>query len=401
MTEEKNQKINLYADQLGHRKYTLASLREKIEDQFHEETAGRTDIFQELDTYQKRFQAVTETADYVLAMEYISLPAAEKHQIIEQAVSNLFYFGPLDSYLRDEAITEMTMEGPLEAHIRRGFEDFISIKPPFDSVPHLEQMLSRLIAPAVLMSSDPFLEIGLEFYGRPARLSLIAPPISVMYSIQIRLHPSQPIGIEALVPVHLPEHAQLKEIVTAGHGLLITGEVGVGKTTLLAALVHILNDSQKVMAVERAKEMRLPDSVERLVSVPPRPDVPGLSFGEQIRDALQHHAPRMLALDEIRGDERMAFWDALNNRDVQQLLVAFRGTSDPARLLSALTIAIRKGYPTLEAAALHQTLLEKLPFVVALQRPKKNLPPRLSLLARWVQEGDSLTLQPVGQPDVR
>ncbi len=399
MTDEKDP--NLYVDKLGHRKYTLASLREKIEDQFHEETAGRTDILQELDTRQKRIQAVTETADYIFATEYISLPAAEKQQIIEQAVANLFYFGPLDPYLRDETITEITLEGPLEAHIRRGFEDFTPVKPPFESVPHLEQMLSRLIAPVVLINSEPFLEIGLEFYGRPARLSLIAPPISVMYSIQIRLHPSHPVGIEALVPVHTPEHALLKEIVTSGRGLLITGEVGVGKTTLLAALIHTLSDSQKVVAVERAKEMRLPDSVERLAVVPPKPDAPGLSFEEQIHEALVHHAPHVLALDEIRGDERMAFWDALNTPEIQQLLVAFRGTSDPARLLSALTIAIRKGYPTLEAAALNQTLLEKLPFVVALQRPKKNLPPRLSLLARWVQEGSSLTLQPVSQRDVR
>lgn len=399
MADEKDKKVDLYTDKLGHRRYTLASLREKIEDQFHEETAGRIDILQELDTRPKRLQAVTEVAEYILASEYIHLPAAEKRQIIEQAAANLFYFGPLDPYLQDETVTEITIEGPLEAHVRHGFDELIPIESPFESVPHLEQMISRMIAPAgaVLMSSEPFLEIGLEFYGRPARLSLIAPPISVMYSIQLRLHPSRRIGLETLDLFPDEIRDLLEQIAISGQGVLITGEVGVGKTTLLAALIHRLDTLQKVVAVERAKEMHLPDGVERLAIVPPRPDDPGKTYQAQIREALHHSTPRVLALDEIRGDERSAFWEALSSETIERLFVAFRGTGDPARLLSALTIAIRKGHPTLEPAALNDALLKKLPFVVALQRPKKHLPPRLSLLARWVQEGDSLTLQPLIQ----
>lgn len=394
MSDEK--KVHLYADKIGQRKYTLASLREKIQDQFNEETLGRTDILQELDTREKRIQAMTEAADYVLATEYVNLPAAEKRQLIEQAVANLFYFGLLDAYLKDEQITEITLEGVMEAHIRRGFEDMTPVEPPFENITHLEQMISRMIAPAgaVLMSTEPFLEIGLEFYGRLARLSLIAPPISVLYSIQVRLHPKQKLTLDSFVPTMMSENARerLIEIVKSGQGILVTGEVGVGKTTLLAALLDII-DAPQIVVVERAKEMQLADTITRLAIVPPKPTEAGKTFEAQIREAMLHHAPHVLVLDEIRGDEHGALWDALKHEDIQQKLVAFRGTSDPARLLSALTIAIRKGYPTLEASEINEVLQQKLPYVVALQRPKKNLPPRLSMVGQWVQDGNSLRLE--------
>lgn len=401
MTDDK--KVPLYSDKLGHRRYTLASLREKIQDQFHAETTGRLDILQELDTREKRIQAMTEVADYVLATEYIHLPMAEKRTLIEQAVANLFYFGLLDPYLKDESVTEITLEGPMEAYVRHGFDDLLPVDPPLENVTHLEQMMSRMIAPAgaVLTSSDPFLEVGLQFYGRSARLSLIAPPISVLYSIQVRLHPTQPILFDALVPDFMTADIQQKlvAIVQSGRGLLVTGEVGVGKTTLLAALLHeasrMYQPLMPMVVVERAKEMSLPPNITRLAIVPPNiaEGNTGKTFQEQIREARLHHAPLLLALDEIRGDE--LFWDALNDESVQQRLVAFRGTSDPARLLSALTIAIRKGYPSLDAGEINQTLLQKLPYVVVLHRPKKNLPPHVALVGQWVAENNTLTLQSV------
>jgi type IV secretory pathway ATPase VirB11/archaellum biosynthesis ATPase len=402
----KNGKENLlkfYKDKLGQRRYTLASLREMIEDQFQMETAGRNDILAELDTREKRLQAVTEVAEYILASEYITLPLAEKRQVIEEVVANLFYFGALDSYLRDSGVTEISLDGIQSVGVRYGFGEIQSITSPFLDVPHLERTLMTVLAPAgaMLLESHPFLEVGVKLHERPVRLSIIAPPITPMYSVQFRLHPAQALTIADLIPTVIPEAAAIlmQEALAAGSGLIVTGEVGVGKTTLIAALLNRKEDHQGVVVVERAAEMHLPKDVTHLTAMPPKMDDAGKDFEAQINEAIDHHQPKTLVLDEIRGDESLAFWRVLTMPEITQPIIAFRGTTHPARLLSALGMAIRKRQFALESETINQVLLEKLPYVAALHREKTDPAPYLSLFGKWIQTATGLSIQPLVQWD--
>ncbi|HLA42546.1 MAG TPA: ATPase, T2SS/T4P/T4SS family [Aggregatilineales bacterium] len=387
----------LYYDKMRNRKYTLDALREQIQDEFLEETSGRSDILEELDTREKRIAHLTEVADYVLAREYVTLPQKEKQEIIEQVVANVFYFGSLDPFLRDPEITEITIESPLNVHVRRGFADMESVKSPFETVAHMEQILAAMIAPAgTTLSRDfPFVEVGLNIHHRRARLSLIGPPISPMYSIQIRLHGRDAIPLDSLVPDVVPQSAAdlLMQILAAGRGLMVTGEVGVGKTTLIAALLNTQTDLERVVVVERAAEMQLNDSIQHLAAIPHRADSDPVDFATQIMEAVDHHTPGILVLDEIRGDESDAFWHALHESEIPQLMIAFRGTSNPARLHSAISMAIRKHQFSLESDTINTAILGKMPFVIALHHFKGASIPRLSLLGQWIMEGDSLKLE--------
>jgi len=383
MTDAKNgQARQLFSDKMGQRHYTLASLREKIEDQFIAETNGRLDILGELDTRDKRLAALAEAADYVLAMEYVNLPAKEKRQIIEQAVANIFYFGTLDPYLRDPDITEITIEGVLKTEVRRGFGDLVAVEQPFENLAHLERILSTMLAPsgAVLSADYPFIEVGLNVHERRARLSLIAPPLSMMYSVQMRLHPQQAPSVK------LPDGLLAR--LQSGRGLIVAGEVGTGKTTLLAALLNGLENPAGVLVVERAAEMSLPPAVTRLAVPPPRPDAENRDFSDLIAEATRGNAPRLLVLDEVRGDESAGFWGALGAEDAPaQMLIALRGSANPARLYSALTMAIRKSYPGIENAAINAAILHKLPDVLVLQRGGGR-----HSWGSWQAQGDGLTL---------
>jgi pilus assembly protein CpaF len=403
MSENGNPKrLKLYKDKMGERHYTLASLRERIEDQFHEETSGRPDILGELDTREKRIEAVTEAADYVLATEYVNLPAREKHQIIEEAVANIFYFGPLDDYLRDPTITEMTFEGPFDAHVRSGFSEPKKLASPFDDVKHLERIVTAMIAPsgAALSDEQPFLEVGLTLHQRRVRLSIIAPPISVLYSMQLRLHPVNAFTLHDLIPGMIPQPAAdlMLDSLQSGRGMIVTGEVGVAKTTLITALLNALPQKTGIVVVERAAEMALSDGITRLAAIPRSPFDESVErdFAAQVGEAIQHHNPTMLVLDEVRGDESEGLWEALSAQSITQTVIAFRGSSNPGRLLSALGMAIRKRQFGLESETINAAILQKMPLVAALHRFGPDAPPRLSLLGQWVAADDgSLTLQPL------
>ena len=256
----------------GRPSFSIEALRERVERQFQEETAHRTDILLDLDTPSKRRDLLVDVLDYVLGVEAVTISERDRRTLIDKAYRNLFSFGPLDDYLRDDAVTEITINGPYDIHVRRGMDRLVPVDAAFDDRVHLESILERVLAVgSAAFGSSPFLETGVILAGRPARIGLIAPPIIPDYSLEIRLHPKTALTLADLdtrFRRYRPAAADLlKTILAAGHGLLIVGDVGLGKTTLAGALAHTLPADAAIYAVERAAEMHLPDHVTRRVPV--------------------------------------------------------------------------------------------------------------------------------------
>jgi pilus assembly protein CpaF len=375
----------------GRFSYSLEALREKIELQFQDETANRPDILLDLDTEAKRRGLLTEVADYILAVEAITLSIRDKAALIETAYRNLFTFGPLDDYLNDEQVTEITVNGPSDIHVRR--DKLEAVSAAFDDRAHLAGILDRIAASAgaVLTETNPFLEIGVVLAGRPARIVAMAPPVNLNYSLEIRLHPRQPIPLEHLVT---PEAADLlKTILADGYGLLIVGDVAMGKTTLASALIPFLSADMLIMVVERTAEMHLPLGVNRRAAIPAALNDPGSSFDAEILAAL-HEGSDWLVVDEIRGDESAAVWDGLTRKNGPRLLWVFRGTGQADRLRSALSMVIRKQNQTLDQDVINRAIAERLPFIVELKLIEGQ--PHLKQIAEWrLSDSGSLDLHPL------
>ena len=383
----------------GRPSYSLEALREQVEAEFQAETANRPDILLDLDTEAKQRALLREIADYVLGQEVISLSAQDKTTLIDKAYRNLFAFGPLDEYLADEMITEITINGPHDIHVRFGLGSLESVPVAFDDPVHLRAVIERVVATgrATLSESNPFLEIGVILANRAARISLVGPPISPQSNLEIRLHPRQPLSLDDLytrfhaVP---PQAAELlTAILRAQHGLLVVGDVGVGKTTLVSALLHALTptgtpteDHPPIIAVERAAEMHLTALITRRIASPATPEQ---DFAAQIQKALDD-APHWLIVDEIRGDESTAVWNALSREDAPRYLWIFRGNSQPDRLRSALTMVIRKQQPAIAQDAINRALARHLPFIAALKVIGGT--PRLHMLAETIFDPEELTL---------
>jgi type IV secretory pathway ATPase VirB11/archaellum biosynthesis ATPase len=376
----------------GRPSFSLDALRERVERQFQEETADRTDILLDLDTAAKRRELLVEVMDYVLAVEAITLTERDRRTLIDRAYGNLFSFGPLHDYLRDERVTEITVNGPADIHVRHGMGKLTPVEAAFDDRVHLEDILRRVLAMggAVLSDDSPFLEVGVTLEGRTIRIGVIAPPISPDYSLEIRLHPRQPVTLDDLherfdaVP---PQVATLlKTILAAGRGLLIVGDAGLGKTTLAGALVHTLPPGARLCVVERAAEMHVPDHVARRA---PMLAPPGSTFVDEIQNALDEK-PDWLIVDEIRGDESAAVHAALMGEQPPRYLWVFRGDSQPDRLRSALSMVIRKHEPAIAQPDIHRALVRCLPVVAAFKRIGGV--PRLHLIAEWVPNGEALDL---------
>jgi len=379
----------------GRPSFSLEALRERVERQFHEETAGRADILAELDTEASQRAALREVAEYVFAVEAVSPTAADKQTILDRAHSNLFGFGPLEGLLRDETVTEISISGPAEVRFRRGGEPPRPAPYCFDDSAQLAIILARLLAEsdAVLSASTPFVETGVTLRGRRARLSVLSPPLSPVLTVTLRLHPPRPLTLAdleargALPPAGI---ALLRAIVASGFGLLIAGDAGAGKTTLAGALLPEL--AGRIAAAERAGELPLPPEAAGFCPAPPAPDRPSADFAQTIRAALAA-TPDWLVIDEISAGEAPALWEALAAEPAPHCLWALRAPAQPDRLRSALTMILRRARPAIDEAHLHHTIAERLPFVAVLAKAGESA--RLVLLAEWQAQGNDLALRPL------
>ncbi len=368
----------------GAGRFSLAALQERIELQLGEELTGRGDILQEIGDEQAQRALIRETADYVLAVESITLTVEERHALYAAVYRSAFGFGPLDDLIRDSEVTEIVVEGADRLFARRGAGELVRVSARFEDTPHLRRIVARILALAgrLPQDEDPVLELGMTLYGRPARLNAVLAPLSPAPHFTLRLHSQTPATLEGLARRGMLDAqgaALLQALIASLHGLLITGDAGAGKTTLLEALLGALPADRPGLLVERAPEIRSPVHVTR-------PAADG-SFAEAIAAALAAR-PAVLALDEARGDEAPELLAALESDT--RLLIVLRGSTEPARLLSALEMLLRRGRPALAEADLTRWLVTRLPFVILLH----GAGDRLSV-SEWQTVEEGLRLAPV------
>jgi Flp pilus assembly CpaF family ATPase len=372
----------------GNRQVSLAALQERIEEEFIAETESRPDIFLEAVDESARRNLIREVIDYVLAVDGLTLSRADKSNLLELVYREMFSFGPLDDYLRDETVTELTIEGPEHVYVRRGAEEMSTVDAYFEDIPHLQRLVERMLANvgAQLSEAEPFVEVGTVLAGRPARLTVAAPPVSPLLHIEIRLHPAQPRTLASCVTTGMLDGRAadlLRAIIAAGHGLMIVGDAGSGKTTLLEALLPMLPEGS--IAVERAAELRIPAGMQRMVAAPSDQG----SFAGQIVAALDKQPP-WLALDEVRFDEADAMWQALTIPQGPRCLWVFRGATNPLRLRTAFGMSVRRAQQGIAQELIHSALLDRLPFVALLGRQDHRL--KLLSIGEWQRDQpDSLS----------
>ena len=146
-----------------------------------------------------------------------------------------------------------------------------------------------------------------------SRVAICVPPASPKVAITVRRF-----GKRAFSAADLVEQGALPETVRqaaermlfARRNILVSGGTGSGKTTLLNALIELLPDDERIVAIEDTLELRIEHS--NCVRFEAR----GLATGAvTIRDLVRHalrHRPDHIVVGEVRGGEAEDLLQALN-----------------------------------------------------------------------------------------
>ena len=287
--------------------------------------------------------------------------------VLRALQSEIVGAGPLEPLLADARITDILVNGPDEVWVDRGTGlERVAVRFPDEAA--VRRLAARLIAPTGRRLDDAQPWVDARLPGG-IRLHAILPPISSGGTcLSLRVPRRKVFDLAELVTARtVPQDGAdlLGRLISARVAFLVSGGTGTGKTTLLSALLSLVDHRDRLLLVEDAGEL-MPDHphVVRLEARPPNVEGAGeVSLRDLVRNALRMR-PDRLVVGEVRGAEVVDLLAALNtgHEGGCGTLHANSASDIPARLEALAAVA------GLAREALHSQLASGLRVAVHLIR---------------------------------
>ncbi|WP_241387532.1 TadA family conjugal transfer-associated ATPase [Rhodococcus sp. CH91] len=279
--------------------------------------------------------------------------------------------GPLEALLADPAVTDVLVTAPDRVWVDRGSGLQLTgvTFPDEAAVRRLAQRLA-LFAGRRLDDAQMWVDGRLPGHGEfGVRLHAVLSPVAqggTCLSLRVLRPASQ--GLDALRErgaVGEEAYRLLLRIVRARLAFLVVGGTGAGKTTLLAALLGVVDGTERIVCVEDAAEL-VPahPHVVRLVARAPNVEGVGeVTVRDLVRQALRMR-PDRIVIGEVRGAEVVDLLTALNTGHDGGAGTVHANSPDevPARLEALAALG------GLDRAALHSQLVAAVQVVLHVHR---------------------------------
>jgi pilus assembly protein CpaF len=252
-------------------------------------------------------------------------------------------YGPVSRLMRDVNVTDVLINGPSEVWIERaGTLELTEVK--FTGHEALRAWIERNLSRAGARA-DAARPVADARLPDGSRMHVVLPPLAPHGPlISIRRFPRARFDLEALTAagmLELDDADWLRQCVRGRISVAISGSTASGKTTLLNALLGLIDPSERVVLIEEVSEL---DPVCRhFVSLVARSEnVEGRgAFG---LDALLRAALRMrpdrIVVGEVRGAEALAALGALSTGH-EGSMVTVHASSAADALERMVTLALQ------------------------------------------------------------
>ena len=168
--------------------------------------------------------------------------------------------------------------------------------------------------------------------GDGSRVAICVPPASPHVAITVRRFGKRAFSSDDLVKQGaLPGNvrAEAERVLRSRRNILVSGGTGSGKTTLLNALIELLPDDERIVAIEDTLELRI-DSPNRVRFEARRLQQGAVTIRDLVRHALRHR-PDHIVVGEARGGEAADLLQALNTGHGGSLTTVHPGERLPPR----------------------------------------------------------------------
>ena len=268
----------------------------------------------------KRFEEIKkktrEIIENIIANETgLILSREARAKVVYELVDEVLGLGPLESFLRDDSISEIMVNGPDDIFIEKAGKITLSGS-RFTSEEQLTTVIDRILAPIGrrVDESSPLVDARLQ---DGSRVNVIIPPLSLIGpTITIRKFVAKRMGMEDLIRMNSITQDIvdfLKICVLLRKNMFISGGTGSGKTTLLNMLSSFIPEDERIVTVEDSAELSLRQKhVVTLESKPPNIEGKGaVPIRTLVINCLRMRPDRII-VGECRGGEALDMLQAMN-----------------------------------------------------------------------------------------
>ncbi len=289
----------------------------------------------------------------------------DKEDLIKDILDEALALGPLEDLLADSNVSEIMVNRSDQIYVEHGGR--ITLTPKmFSSNVSLLGVISRIVAPIGrrIDESSPLVDARLK---DGSRVNVIIPPLALNGPcITIRKFSEDPLTTKNLVEFGSLTSSMaefIRTCVTMKKNIVVSGGTGSGKTTLLNIFSSYIPEGERVVTIEDAAELQLPqDHVVRLESRPPNIEGKGaIPIRELVKNALRMRPDRII-VGECRGGEALDMLQAMNTGHDGSLTTGH--ANSPPDMLSRLETMVMMSGEDLPSRAIREQIASAVDIVV-------------------------------------
>jgi pilus assembly protein CpaF len=293
----------------------------------------------------------------------------DRERIAAEIADDILAHGPLERLLADDSVTEIMVNGPYDVWVERQgrlYETTVR----FTDESHLRRIINKIVAQVGrrVDESSPMVDARLP---DGSRVNALIPPLSLSGPLlTIRKFSKKRLDMNDLIRLGTlsTETVEfLQRCILAELNILISGGTGSGKTTLLNALSTAIPDTERIVTIEDAAELRLNQRhVLRLEARPKNIEGEGeIPIRELVRNSLRMRPDRII-VGEVRGAEALDMLQAMNTGHDGSLSTVHANTCRDA-LARVETMVLMAGYD-LPVRAIRQQVASAIDLIIHLER---------------------------------
>ena len=332
----------------------------------------------------------------LLDEEEAPLSRRDKAAIIQQVTDDVLGLGPLDAFLRDPEVTEIMVNNAETIYVERG-EKVYWTGAKFFNEEQLRVTIDKILSRVGrrIDEAAPYVEARMP---DGSWVSAIVPPLSLDGAVlTIRKSTHEPYSIDNLLSfgtLTAPVAQFLDACVQGRINILVSGTSGTGRTTTLNALASFIPDSERIITIEEAAELRLQQPhVVRLQARPPDLDGNGeISIRDLIRNVLRMRPGRVVVGELAAGEALEVLRSIHTGLDGWISTIYARSGRDA---LARLESMVRMGGMDLTARVIRQQVASGIQLVVH-QARLKDASRRITHVTEVAgMDGDAIRLQDI------
>jgi len=323
-------------------------------------------------------------------------PELSRERLAKEVLDEALGLGPLEDLLDDPEITEVMVNRKDRIYVEKRGKLFLSGR-RFSSDRAILNVIERIVSPLGrrIDESSPMVDARLK---DGSRVNAIIPPLAIQGpTLTIRKFSKDPLGIEDLVRFgsltrEMGEFLRLS--VHHRKNIIISGGTGSGKTTLLNVLSAFIPSDERIVTIEDAAELRLPQ--EHVVSLEARPpNIEGkgaVTIRDLVKNALRMR-PDRIVVGECRGGEALDMLQAMNTGHDGSLTTGH--ANSPRDIIARLETMVLMSGMELPVRAIREQIASAIDLVIQQSRFRDGTRKVTHITEVQGMEGEIITLQDI------